>query len=96
MNKPLNTTRTAGLVISILAVSIGLFHLYTSYGGPLVDFRQRSLHLYGLLTMAFLIYPSRALYKGSGFFDVLLSIASAGIGIYMFTVYDRIAIEGGA
>ncbi len=39
----------------VMAVSVllALFHLYTSFSGPLVDVAQRSIHLYTLLGLAF-------------------------------------------
>lgn len=57
-----STTRTdfvkpMALAISVLAVSLSLFHLYTSYAGSLVDIKQRSIHLYTLMTLGFLLYP---------------------------------------
>ena len=94
-HEPQRLTRYIGLVVSTLAVLLGLFHLYTSFAGPLVDFRQRSLHLYSLLTIAFLVYPGKLKKKNILFPDIILSILSLAIGVYMLIAYDRIARMGG-
>lgn len=88
-------TRTISLVVSTLAVVLGIFHLYTSYVGPLVDFRQRSVHLYALLAIAFLVYPGRKGRESVSATDLLLSIVSLALGVYLVVVYGRIARMGG-
>ncbi|MFP4374033.1 MAG: TRAP transporter permease [Spirochaetaceae bacterium] len=87
--------RTVGLVVSTFAIILGLFHLYTSYAGPLVDFRQRSVHLYSLLAIAFLVYPGRKKRIDLNALDVLLSVGALAIGVYMVVAYGRIARMGG-
>ncbi len=88
-------TRAIGLSVSTLAILLGLFHLYTSFAGPLVDFRQRSLHLYSLLTIAFLVHPRKLKNRNTPFIDIALAIISLSVGIYMLIAYGRIALMGG-
>ncbi|MFG6115301.1 TRAP transporter permease [Halobacillus sp. MO56] len=87
------------LVISVLAISLSLFHLYTSYAGSLVDIKQRSIHLYTLMTLGFLLYPFIRK-KGKGaksvpFYDYITAALSLGVGIYMFMTAERIIESGG-
>ncbi|WP_082235712.1 TRAP transporter permease [Halobacillus massiliensis] len=87
------------LIISILAISLSLFHLYTSYAGSLVAIQQRSIHLYTLMTIGFLLYP---LLQRKGkknqtvpIYDYLTAAASLGVGIYMLMSAERIIETGG-
>lgn len=52
-----NYPKTIGIIITIIAAGLGLFHLYTSYAGSLVDIKQRSIHLYTLMLLGFMLYP---------------------------------------
>lgn len=87
--------RGVGLVVSTMAIILGLFHLYTSYVGPLVDFRQRSVHLYSLLSIAFLVYPGRKKRVDLNAMDVILSAGAFAMGVYMVVAYGRVARMGG-
>lgn len=86
--------RFAG-VVSTLAVLLGLFHLYTAYVGPLVDFRQRSVHLYALLALAFLVFPRSKRHERLDIWDIIPSLGSLAMGVYMVIVYGRVARTGG-
>ncbi len=83
--------------ILVLAVGISLFHLYTSYAGALVDVKQRSIHLYGLMAIGFLLYPFIGKKKGQAvpFYDYILSGISVAAGIYMLVSAERIIRMGG-
>ena len=80
-----------------LAVLLALFHLYTSFSGPLVDVVQRSIHLYVLLGLTFVLYP----WAMSGardrvaVGDVILAVAAFAIGIYMVFSADRVIASAG-
>ncbi len=43
--------------VTLVCVLLAAFHLYTSFSGPLVDVAQRSIHLYTLLALTFILYP---------------------------------------
>ncbi len=85
-------------IIMIFAVGLSLFHLYTSFAGPLVDIEQRSVHLYILMMLAFLLYPmtKKSRRDHIPFYDLIFAAASIGIAVYMFIVSDRIISTGGA
>ncbi|MEQ9510944.1 MAG: TRAP transporter fused permease subunit, partial [Alloalcanivorax xenomutans] len=83
--------------ITVVCVLLASFHLYTSFSGPLVDIAQRSIHLYVLLALAFILYPITK--KGARnrvpWFDAILVIVAFAIGIYMLVVTDRVITSGG-
>ncbi|MES1938300.1 TRAP transporter permease [Salinisphaera hydrothermalis] len=84
-------------VIATICVALALFHLYTSFAGPLVDVVQRSIHLYTLLGLTFILFP---LVKSGArdrvpWIDVALALASFAIGVYMIAVSQRVIISAG-
>ncbi|WP_245732663.1 TRAP transporter permease [Salinibacillus kushneri] len=85
------------LFITILAVLLSLFHLYTSFAGSLVDIRQRSIHLYSLMALGFLLYPFRKKGKKKGipFYDYITAAVSLAVVVYMLVTADRIIESGG-
>ncbi|WP_261129882.1 TRAP transporter permease [Bacillus sp. Marseille-Q3570] len=83
--------------ITIAAATLSIFHLYTSYAGALVDVKQRSIHLYTLMTIGFLLYPILKK-KGKGtvpIFDYITAGLSMFVGIYMIMTAERIIQTGG-
>lgn len=84
------------LFISMIAIGLSLFHLYTSYAGSLVDIQQRSIHLYALMTLGFLLYPFRKSNKKRiPFYDYITTGLSIFAGIYMLMTAERIIESGG-
>lgn len=83
--------------VMVLAVLLALFHLYTSFAGPLVDVAQRSIHLYTLLGVTFILYPLTA--KGARdrvpWGDAVLALAAFGVGLYMLAVSERVIASAG-
>lgn len=83
--------------ITVICVALALFHLYTSFAGPLVDVVQRSIHLYTLLGLTFLLFP---LMQSSArdrvpWIDVALAIVAFGVGFYMIGVSERVIQSAG-
>lgn len=85
------------IAIAVISVALALFHLYTSVAGPLVDVVQRSIHLYTLLGLAFVLFP--AVRSGARdrvpWFEVILALAAFGIGAYMIGVSHRVIVSAG-
>ncbi|MDV6318117.1 TRAP transporter permease [Chromohalobacter sp. HP20-39] len=83
--------------VTVLAVLLAVFHLYTSFSGPLVDVAQRSIHLYTLLGLTFILYPLTR--KGARdrvpWGDAVLALLAFGVGIYMLVVSDRVIASAG-
>ncbi len=92
-----NLAKPVALTISVLAIALSLFHLYTSYAGSLVDIKQRSIHLYTLMTLGFLLYPFIRKKGGKGipFYDYITAALSLFVAVYMFVTAERIIQSGG-
>ncbi len=97
-----SVTRTSfikpiAMIITWFAIGLSLFHLYTSFAGPLVDIKQRSIHLYILMMITFLLYPmtKKSRRDKIPFYDIFFAFLSIGITIYMFVVSERIISTGG-
>lgn len=83
--------------VTAACVLLALFHLYTSFSGPLVDVVQRSIHLYVLLGLTFILYPM--IKSGARdrvpWPDVIFAVVSFAIGCYMVFSADRVIASAG-
>ncbi|GAB3671711.1 TRAP transporter permease [Salinisphaera aquimarina] len=83
--------------VTVVCVLLALFHLYTSFSGPLVDVVQRSIHLYVLLGLTFVLYPltKKSARDRVPWADVLFAVAAFAIGCYMVFASDRVIMSAG-
>ena len=85
------------LLVSMIAVSFGLFHIYTAWAGPLITLKYRSLHVAVIMCLIFLLYP--AFKKGSrkklSLLDTVLAVLSLTTAGYIFVYYMDIINRGG-
>ena len=85
--------RLRSLMVSALAIALGLFHLYSARFGELVAYQHRSVHLAGMLALAFLISSKsegKTRYVSDG-----LAVLSLVLGSYFFVAYKSIALSPG-
>ncbi len=84
--------KAMSLFVSILAIAISLYHLYTAYFGTLVTLKHRSLHVAMVLTLAYLLYPAmkRSSRKRLAWYDAVCAIMAISVTIYIF--YDYLGI----
>lgn len=82
------------VLVTVLAVGLSIFHLYTSYFGTLGAIPQRTIHLTVLLVLVFLLYPPRAGRSSSkiSLLDIVLALASVVVGGYIFVQYDKMML----
>ena len=85
------------LFITIVAILMSAFHLFTAWHGTLLAMKQRSLHLIFAFTLGFALYPG---FKKSSkdkidITDWLLIILSVGVWGYIFFNVEAIALKGG-
>ena len=85
------------LFITIVAILMSAFHLFTAWHGTLLAMKQRSLHLIFAFTLGFALYPG---FKKSSkdkidIADWLLIILSVGVWGYIFFNVEAIALKGG-
>ncbi|MBU5465318.1 TRAP transporter permease [Virgibacillus sp. MSJ-26] len=84
-------------LVTIVSVGLALFHLITSFTGPLVTLQHRALHTGVILILVFLLYPSRknAPQQRASLIDFLLAILSLATIIYIFIDYMGIVNRAG-
>src|SRR5699024_10053436 len=84
-------------IISFLSVGLALFHLITSYTGPMITLQHLSLHTYVIMALEFLLYPSRknAPREWETVIVFLLAILSIATIVYIFVDYAGIVQRAG-
>jgi TRAP-type uncharacterized transport system fused permease subunit len=83
--------------VTVIAVSMSLFHLYTAGFGSLMFIKQRAVHLAFLLVLAFLLYPATAKSpKGKpSTLDLCLVVLAAMAALYNVFYFDALNLRGG-
>ncbi len=85
-------------LISILAVAMSLFHLYTSGFGLLLAQKQGAVHLAFTLALVFLLYPSDNTGKTRHkipLVDFALAIIAATSAMYLVVFFDQLVTRSG-
>lgn len=85
--------RLRALLVSALAIGLGLFHLYSARFGELAAYQHRAVHLAGMLALAFLVSSKS---KGKRrFVSDVLTVLSLLVGTYFVVAYKSIALRPG-
>lgn len=100
IRKPLGVI---AIIISIIAISMSLFHFYTGGFGLLLGLKQRAIHLAFTLCLIFLIYPvssKKFISKDKDkdkipFYDIILSVLGVGVCLYLVIFYKELVIRSG-
>ena len=86
------------IIITIITVSMSLFHLYTAGFGILLALKQRAVHLGFILVLIFLLYPFKKRVKESKPL-LILDFIMAGLGLvvtsYIFLNYEALVRRAG-
>ena len=84
--------------ITVIAVAMSLFHLYTSGFGTLMAMKQRSVHLAFLVLLTFLLYPGskRAPRERPSVVDYAWLALSLSSSLYILFAFDAFSIRGTA
>jgi len=98
-----NVRRPIGMIaiiISIIAISMSIFHFYTGGFGLWLALKQRALHLAFTLTLIFLLYPTTK--KGIGsdktkipVYDFVLAAFGAVVSLYLIVNYNELVLRSG-
>lgn len=91
-------TGLAAIMVSTIAVTLSLFHLYTAGFGILLALKQRAVHLGFIFTLIFLLYPTLKHKKENKFlltFDMLLALGSIAISSYIIINYKSLVQRAG-
>ncbi len=86
------------LLISILTITLSLFHLYTSGFGLLLALKQRAFHLLIIIPLAFLLYPFNNKDKHTKRptnLDIIFSIAGITVTSYVIFNLEALALRAG-
>jgi len=85
--------------VFFVSVAMSLYQLYTAGFGLLNAHVQRSVHLAFILALTFLLFPARRRGRGktSGipWYDVVLALLGAAVGLYIFFDYQGIVLRAG-
>ncbi|MCX0276836.1 TRAP transporter permease [Nocardia zapadnayensis] len=83
--------------VTIVAVALSVYHVWTALLGAPPTLVHRSIHVAAILVLAFSIYRPYQKEKRHTipWFDYLLIVASAAVAIYLATNYETIATRGG-
>lgn len=86
-----------GRIVSLVAVSFALFHIYTGAFRAMVAYEQRGIHLTFALVLTFLIYPAsgKGRKKGLSWIDICLAVLAVLAGGYLFIEADAITMRMG-
>lgn len=76
--------------VTIAAVAMSVFILYTSLTTPLVAMRQRAVVLMLSLFMIFLIYPALKKREHISYFDVIWALLGAAVNLYVIIDFQNL------
>lgn len=90
-------TGKIGTLITVLAVGLAIFQLYTAFFGVLPTMQQRSFHVAFVLPMIFLLYPAtkKSPRERPTVFDWIFAVVVAACALYVFFNYEDIATRAG-
>lgn len=80
-------------IVSILAISLTVFQLYTAFKGPYVSLIQGAIHLGSALALIFILYPAkRSMLKkpGIAWYDGIFALLALGTNLYIVVNYTRL------
>lgn len=88
--------RWAALLVTVIAVGLAAYHLYTAAFPIFSAHQHRALHLAGILALAFLLYPvsDRASRRRLPFYDCLLALAGIAVNLYIIIDFPGIVSRG--
>lgn len=84
-------------IISAIAITLSLFHLYTSWKGPLVTLQHRAVHTAVVMILVFLLYPvsKKSSKTRIPVYDYLLALVAAATAVYIIADYRGIVARAG-
>ncbi|GIO22548.1 hypothetical protein [Oceanobacillus sp. J11TS1] len=89
-----NRSRVLLTIISLLAIGLSIFHVYTAGFGTLSSWQQRSIHVLWAMLLIFLLFPFK---KGKkfGVIDIVIIIVTMATAGYMLFGAKRYYEEQG-
>jgi TRAP transporter 4TM/12TM fusion protein len=86
-----------GKAVSLIAIAMAVFHLYTSAFGLLDTMKHRAIHLSFLLVLGYLMYPASRKKRSNKptAMDYILAAFSASIAVYICVQFRSFLFRGG-
>lgn len=86
-----------GYFISLIAIAMSLFQIYTGFMGELAGSKQLSIHLAFAMVLCFVYYPGRKKSPKDRISvpDMILAILGGATAIYLFVNYDHVVTSVG-
>lgn len=86
-----------GMIVSVLAIAMSVFHLYTAGFGTLLSFKQRSLHIMFAFVLGIMLFPATAKSdkKKPSILDYLLVGLVLIVFGYIFIFTETVMLKGG-
>jgi TRAP transporter 4TM/12TM fusion protein len=84
-------------LVTVLAVGMSLFHLYTSGFGLLLAIKQGAVHLAFTLGLVYLLYPvgQKAARDRIPWYDFILAAIAASCSLYLVVNFDAMTMRAG-
>lgn len=88
--------RWPAMLVSVLAIALAVYHLYTAAFPIFSAHQHRAMHLAGILALAFLLFPasSRLSRARLHWHDLLLAVAGIAVNLYIVVGFAGIVERG--
>lgn len=82
-------------IVLLMSIALVVFHMYTSGVGLFPDIVQRSVHLFFVLSLCFILKPAtkKAPKDRVPIYDIIFAIIAAASCVYMFINYEKVLWE---
>ncbi|AKL94780.1 TRAP transporter, 4TM/12TM fusion protein [Clostridium aceticum] len=86
-----------GKVVTVIAIFMSIFHLYTAGFGTLLAMKQRTVHLLFVFILGFLLYPIRKRSNKTKvpFYDWIFTAGGVMVTSYIIFFYEDLVRRGG-
>lgn len=90
----IDKTKISMIIVSLLAIGLSMFHVYTAGFGTLSSWSQRSIHVIWAVLLIFMLFPFK---KGKrfGWIDVLLILVTLVVAGYIIFFPEEIQARQG-
>ncbi len=88
---------TISMIVSVIAIAMATFHLYTAGFGTLLSYKQRSLHIIFAFVIGLFLYPARkkSNKEKPATLDFVLMAGVIVVFGYIFLFPEQMALKGG-
>jgi TRAP transporter 4TM/12TM fusion protein len=86
-----------GLILTIITISMSLFHFYTAGFGTLEAMKQRAIHVTFMFVIGFLLWPAFKKMRRDTipWYDVVLALLGVAVGGYILYNYQSLIFRAG-